>query len=266
MLFRQWNPKISWSWSQCSASVLYPVPNKYNPHPLVPSPDSIRSLCSDSSMGRRPAGPRRFIWDILTGCRSLRAFCSVRAAGLFPWGLGGRGVKLPTHLRLMPKLRMHDPYLLFLTCFHGLHKDNLRVLFSLWTILMLFSHLHLYVASGVEYPLSWRYGQNWHVSGQLRKFLLQPGMFRCSWCSITSKACVLPFAFHASDIVLPRFVCRTATKKNNEIHSDPRFLEGRQMGSHFLKSTTVQKLRFFFTSRNGSSSIWKYIIQPLARV
>lgn len=45
---------------------------------------------------------------------------------------------------------------------------------------------------------------------------------------------------------MPRFVCRTATKKNNEIHSDPRFLEGRQMGSHFLKSTTVQKLRGFF--------------------
>ena len=46
--------------------------------------------------------------------------------------------------------------------------------------------------------------------------------------------------------MLPRFVCPTATKKNNEIHSDPRFLEGRQMGSHFLKSTTMQKLRFFF--------------------
>lgn len=62
---------------------------------------------------------------------------------------------------------------------------------------------------------------------------------------------MLPFTFHASDVVLPHFVCQTATKKNNEIHLDPRFLEGKQMGSHFLKSTTVQKLLFFFLLRRG---------------
>jgi hypothetical protein len=79
---------------------------------------------------------------------------------------------------------------------------------------------------------------------------------------------MLPFTFHASDVVLPHFVCQTATKKNNEIHLDPRFLEGKQMGSHFLKSTTVQKLLFFFFCyvEGCSSSIWKYIIQLLARV
>ena len=60
--------------------------------------------------------------------------------------------------------------------------------------------------------------------------------------------------------MLPRFVCRTATKKNNEIHSDPRFLEGRQMGSHFLKSTTVQKLRFFLLRRGTVPALYENIL------
>jgi hypothetical protein len=49
----------------------------------------------------------------------------------------------------------------------------------------------------------------------------------------------LSFAFCESDTILPRFVCGTATKKNNVIHSNSPFSEGKQMGSHFLKPTTA---------------------------
>lgn len=52
--------------------------------------------------------------------------------------------------------------------------------------------------------------------------------------------------FPASDVVLARFVCRTATKKSNEIHSDPRFLEGKQMGGHFFKVDHSGRSCFFF--------------------
>ena len=85
-------------------NVPYPVPNKYNPHPHVPSPESKRSLCSDYATGGRPTGPGV---SFKIGCTSLRASCSVRAAGPSTWGLDGRDLTLTTHLHLMPKLIMH---------------------------------------------------------------------------------------------------------------------------------------------------------------
>ena len=79
--------------------------------------------------------------------------------------------------------------------------------------------------------------------------ILQPGM-----CLLFMVQCLLK-GLHGTVHVpckghsVATFWCRTATKKNNEIHSDPRFLEGKQMGSHFLKSTTVQKLLFFYVEK-----------------
>jgi hypothetical protein len=69
----------------------------------------------------------------------------------------------------------------------------------------------------------------------------------------------LPFSFPESDTSLPLFVCRVAASKNNELHSDPLFPEGKQMASNFLKSNTVAEAADFFffhvITRNYSNSI-----------
>jgi hypothetical protein len=50
--------------------------------------------------------------------------CYLIGTGEFPGGLGGRGVKLTTHIRLVPRLRMSGVIYLLPLCVYDVDRDD----------------------------------------------------------------------------------------------------------------------------------------------